>query len=101
PPDAVHTQANPGTVPNQWYFTALRNTNARTAANPFPGGSTLYESADLPANALPVGKYVEQLNVVTLEKGGRTASHKHGGVEMLIVVDGKIQIGVVVQQAHT
>jgi len=99
--DAVHTHANPGTVPNQWYFIALRNTNARSAANPFPGGSTLYESADLPANALPVGKYVEQLNVVTLENGGRTASHKHGGVEMLIVLDGTIQLRVAGQPAQT
>ncbi len=99
--DAVHTHSNPGTTPNQWYFIALRNTNARSAANPFPGGSTLYESADLPANALPVGKYVEQVNVVTLEKGGRTASHKHGGVEMLIVLDGTIQLRAAGQTAQT
>src|SRR3989442_13675255 len=78
--DAVHTHSNPGTTPNQWYFIALPNTNARNAAKPFPGGSTLFESADLPANALPVGKNVEQLNVVTLENCGRTSSHKHGGV---------------------
>jgi quercetin dioxygenase-like cupin family protein len=92
--DAVHTHSNPGSTPNQWYFIALRNTNARSAAMPFPGGSILYESADLSANAVPAGKYVEQLNVVTLEKGGRTASHKHGGVELLIVLDGTVQLRV-------
>jgi len=99
--DVVHTHSNPGTVPNQWYFIALRNTNARSAAMPFPGGTVLYESGDLPANALPVGKYVEQMNVVTLEKGGRTASHKHGGVEVLIVLDGTVQLRVAGQTAQT
>jgi len=90
--DVVHTHANPGTAPNEWYFIALRNTNARSAAPTFPGQSTLYESPDLPANALLAGKYVEQLNLVTLEKGGRTPSHKHGGVEMVIVLDGTVQV---------
>jgi quercetin dioxygenase-like cupin family protein len=99
--DAVHTHANPGTIPNQWYFIALRNTNARSAAMPFPGGTILYESADLPASALPAGKYVEQLNVITLEKGGRTASHKHGGVEMLVILDGTVQLRVAGQSAQT
>jgi quercetin dioxygenase-like cupin family protein len=99
--DVVHTHANPGTAPTQWYFFALRNTNARNAAMPFPGGTVLYESADLPANALPVGKYVEQLNLTTLEKGGRTASHKHGGVELFIVLDGTVQLRVAGQQAQT
>ena len=98
--DAVHTHSNPGTTPNQWYFIALRNTNARSAAMPFPGGTVLYESADLPANALPAGKYVEQLNLTTLEKGGRTASHKHGGVELFIVLDGTVQLRVAGQQVQ-
>src|SRR5438445_1409214 len=35
PQDAVHTHSNPGTTANEWYFVALRNTNARTAAPTF------------------------------------------------------------------
>jgi quercetin dioxygenase-like cupin family protein len=101
PADVVHTHSNPGTTPSKWYFIALRNTNARTAAPTFPGQTTLYESADLPAGALPAGKYVEQLNLVTLEKGGRTASHKHGGLELLIVLDGTFQLRVAGQQPQT
>jgi len=101
PQDAVHTHSNPGATANEWYFVALRNTNARTAAPTFPGQTTLYESSDLPANALPAGKYVEQLNLVVLDKGGRTASHKHGGVEVVVVLDGTMQLRVAGQQSQT
>jgi quercetin dioxygenase-like cupin family protein len=101
PQDAIHTHVNPGTAQSQWYFVALRNANARNAPATFPGQSILYESADLPANALPAGKYIEQLNVVTLEKGGRTPSHKHGGVETIVVLDGTIQLRAAGQQAQT
>ena len=94
PQDVVHTHSNPRSETGEWYFIALRNTSARTAAPSFPGQTTLYESADLPANALAAGKHVEQLNLVTLDKGGRTASHKHGGVEMLVVLDGTVQLRV-------
>jgi quercetin dioxygenase-like cupin family protein len=102
PQDVAHTHSNPGTTPSEWYFVALRNTNARAAAPTFPGQTTLYESPDLPANALPAEKkYVEQLNLVTLEKGGRTASHKHGGLEMVVVTDGAIQLKASGQQPLT
>src|SRR2546428_545887 len=102
PQDVAHTHSNPGTTPSEWYFVALRNTNARVAAPTFPGQTTLYESTDLLANALPADrKYVEQLNLVTLEKSGRTASHKHGGVEMVVVTDGTIQLKASGQQPLT
>jgi hypothetical protein len=54
-----------------------------------PGQVTLYETPDLPATTFAAGKYVEQLNATTLEKGGRTASHKHGGVGRRGAVDRK------------
>jgi quercetin dioxygenase-like cupin family protein len=97
--DVVHTHSNPGTAPIQWYFIAIRNVGGRTAAATFPGQSTLYETADLPT--LPAGKYNEQLNLVTLEKGGRTAAHRHGGVEALVVLDGTVQLRVAGQQPVT
>jgi quercetin dioxygenase-like cupin family protein len=101
PGNVVHTHANPGTTPNEWYFMGLRNTGARTGAPLFPGQTTLYESPDLPATAFPAGKYVEQLNATTLEKGGRTASHKHGGVEVFLILDGTVTLRVAGQQAQT
>ena len=102
PGNVLHTHANPGTTPSEWYFLALRNTGARSAgAVLFPGQTTLYESPDLPATAFPAGKYVEQLNITTLEKGGRTASHKHGGVEVFIILDGTVMLRVAGQQSQT
>jgi len=101
PGNVAHTHANPGTTANEWYFMGLRNTGGRTGAALFPGQTTLYESPDLPATAFPAGKYVEQLNVTTLEKGGRTASHKHGGVEVLLILDGTVTVRVAGQQAQT
>jgi len=101
PGNVVHTHANPGTTPNEWYFMGLRNTGARTGTPLFPGQITLYETPDLPATAFPAGKYVEQLNATTLEKGGRTASHKHGGVEIFVILDGTVTLRVVGQQAQT
>ena len=101
PGNVAHTHANPGTTPNEWYFMGLRNTGARTGAPLFPGQVTVYETPDLPVNAFPPGKYVEQLNVVTLEKGGRTAAHKHAGVEVIVVLDGTISLRVAGQAPQT
>lgn len=94
PGNTAHTHANPGTTPSQWYFMGLRNTGARTGAPLFPGQVTIYETPDLAATAFPAGKYVEQLNLVTLEKGGRTAAHKHAGVEVVVVLEGTVSVRV-------
>jgi quercetin dioxygenase-like cupin family protein len=99
--NAIHTHENPGTTASQWYFLALRNTSARTAAATFPGQSVLYETADLPATAMPAGKYMEQLNITTVEKGGRTASHKHGGLEIFVITEGTGMLKVAGQQPQT
>jgi quercetin dioxygenase-like cupin family protein len=101
PTNVGHTHANPGTTPSQWYFMGLRNTGARAGTPLFPGQATLFESPDLPATALPAGKYLEQLNVTTLEKGGRTAAHKHGGVEVFVILDGTVTLKVAGQQPQT
>ena len=88
--DVAHTHANQGTGPIEWYFLALRPIAGRTAAPLFPGQTVLFETADLPQ--LAPGKYLEQLNLVTLEKGGRTAAHKHGGLEAVVVLEGTVQV---------
>lgn len=97
--DIVHTHTNPGTVPSQWYFIAIRNVGGRIAPPTFPGQSVLYETPDLPA--LPAGKYNKRLDLITLERGGRTPAHRHGGVEALVVLDGTLQVRVAGQQATT
>jgi quercetin dioxygenase-like cupin family protein len=97
--DVVHTHSNPGTSPIQWYFIAIRNVGARIAPPTFPGQSVLYETPDLPA--LAAGKYNERLELISLEKGGRTPAHRHGGVEALVVLEGTVQVRIVGQQPTT
>ena len=88
--DVAHTHANTGSTPIEWYFIALRPIGGRTAAPLFPGQTVLFETADVPQ--LTAGKYAEQLNLVALEKGGRTAAHKHGGIETIVVLEGTVQV---------
>ena len=90
--DVAHTHANLGSTPIEWYFVALRPVGGRTAAPLFPGQTVLFETADVPQ--LTAGKYAEQLNLVALEKGGRTAAHKHGGIETIVVLEGTVQVRV-------
>lgn len=39
---------------------------------------------------LPTGSYLSTVSMVTLEKGGRTVAHKHGGVEAIYVLEGTV-----------
>lgn len=41
---------------------------------------------------LAPGTYTETLTLVTLQPGGRTVSHKHGGTEVVIVIEGSVDI---------
>jgi len=41
---------------------------------------------------LAAGTYVEILNLVTLQPGGRTISHKHGGLEIVVVIEGSVEV---------
>lgn len=89
--DLVHSHTNPETSPSQWYFVSIRQTSARAAAPLFPDQKTLYATADLPPT-LPQGAYAELLTLVTLQSGGRTAAHKHGGLEVVVVLEGAVQL---------
>ncbi len=39
---------------------------------------------------LPAGAYLSTVSLVTLETGGRTLAHKHGGVESIFVLEGTV-----------
>ena len=39
---------------------------------------------------LPAGAYLSTVLLLTLEKGGRTPAHKHGGAELIFVLEGTI-----------
>ena len=46
--------------------------------------------ADGVAPDLAPGNYLSTVSLVTLEKGGRTVAHKHGGVESIYVLQGTV-----------
>lgn len=41
---------------------------------------------------LAAASYVDLLNLVTLQPGGRTISHKHGGLEIVVVIEGSVEV---------
>ena len=88
--DASHTHSNLGPTANLWYYISIRPNGARTAAPIFPGQRELFASADLPA--LPDGVYSLGLRAVTVQPNGRTAAHKHGGLETVVVLDGSVEL---------
>jgi len=55
-------------------------------------GSTPVHVGFIGDEALPAGTYVETLNLVTLQPGGRTISHKHGGLEIVVVTEGSVEV---------
>jgi quercetin dioxygenase-like cupin family protein len=40
---------------------------------------------------LAAGNYLSTVSLVTLEKGGRTVAHKHGGIESIYVLQGTVE----------
>ncbi|MGH2499398.1 MAG: cupin domain-containing protein [Candidatus Limnocylindria bacterium] len=42
-----------------------------------------------PPNLAP-GNYLSTVSLVSLERGGRTVAHKHGGIESIYVLDGTV-----------
>jgi quercetin dioxygenase-like cupin family protein len=92
PANVGHTHTNPGPSASTWYFVSIRPNTARTAAPTFPGQKEAFATADLAA--LPAGPYSLGLRLVTIQPNGRTAAHKHGGLETVLVLDGSVELRV-------
>lgn len=90
PADAAHTHSNPGTTANLWDFISIRPNTARTAPAIFPGQKEVFATADLAA--LADGPYSLGLRSVTVQPNGRTAAHKHGGREVIFMLDGSVEL---------
>ena len=76
-----------------WYMVAVRSIAQRNAPPPYPSFRLLYASPDL--TAPPAGKnLVHQLAMITMEPGGRTSAHSHGGTEAFYVMQGTVQLAV-------
>jgi quercetin dioxygenase-like cupin family protein len=92
PANVAHTHSNPGTSANGWYFVSIRPNTARTASPTFPGQKEAFATPDLAA--LPAGAYTLGLRHVTVQPNGRTAAHKHGGMETILVLEGAVELRV-------
>lgn len=92
PANVGHTHSNPGTSASGWYFVSIRPNTARTASPTFPGQKEAFATLDL--SALPAGAYSLGLRQVTIQPNGRTAAHKHGGLETILVLDGSVELRV-------
>ncbi len=92
PANVGHTHSNPGTSASGWYFISIRPNTARTASPTFPGQKEAFATPDLPT--LPAGAYSLGLRHVTVQPNGRTAAHKHGGMETILVLDGAVEVRV-------
>ena len=98
-PSIAHTHSNPGTSPNRWYFIALWSEEDRGKTFVDPTVTTVvYETPDLPTDALPQGSYVQTLRLVDLQPGGRGAAHRYGGVQAQFVLEGSISVHVAGQR---
>src|SRR5689334_12607785 len=63
--------------------TAQGSTSVKLAEN-----KLALADANTSAPFLPAGGYLSTVSLVTLDKGGRTVAHKHGGVESIFVLEG-------------
>jgi quercetin dioxygenase-like cupin family protein len=90
--DVSHTHNNLATTANLFYYISIRPNAARTAAPIFPGQKELYAGPDLPA--MTDGIYSLGLRAVTIQAYGRTAAHKHAGLETIVILDGNVELHV-------
>jgi len=88
----AHKHLNAGTTANHWYFIALWPTSARSAPLVTASAEVPYATPDLAPSAFPPGQYIETLRLLSLEPGGRTLAAKYGGIAVLFVLDGSINI---------
>lgn len=88
----THSHSNPGGSASDWYFVGIRPAAQRSGPLPLPQAKIVYATRDLAA--FTPGTYGETLRVTTIQAGGRTAAHKHGGFETFIVLEGSVKVRV-------
>jgi len=82
---------NPSIENQTWYFVAYRSALQRNSSIPYPNSRILYATADLPAPPA-AKKLVHLLAYITMDVGGRTSAHSHGGTEAFYVMKGKVEL---------
>jgi len=76
-----------------WDLVTVRSIAERNSPPSLAGARSVYSSPDLPP--APAGKLlVHQLALITMDPGGRTSAHSHGGVEVFYVIKGTVELAV-------
>lgn len=89
-PQARPTLTNPGAAGAEWYFMAAQPATERGGPPPLAGAQHLFATGDLPP--LPRINQAEALERVTLGPGGRSEMYRPNGVELLIGVEGTVEV---------
>ena len=82
---------NPTKDDQLWYFVSFRSVMQRNAKLPYPSYRVLYQTDDLrtpPSDK----KLVHTLGYITMDVGGRTSAHSHGGTEAFYLLKGKVEL---------
>src|SRR5438477_6688243 len=74
-----------------WYFVAPRSITTRGQPLTYPSARVLYASGDLPTPPSD-RQLVFQLSYITMDVGGRTSAHSHGGSEVFYVIKGTVAL---------
>ena len=82
---------NATTNDQSWYFIAFRSIAQRSAKLAYPNYRVAYATGDL-RTPPPGRKLVYSLGYITMDAGGRTSAHSHGGTEALYVLKGKVEL---------
>jgi quercetin dioxygenase-like cupin family protein len=82
----------PGAL-STWYFIALWPDTPQSATL-VPPSMLVFKTEDLPPTAMPPGTYTETLRSVSLQPGGRSPAHIFGGLEVVFVLDGTLNVDV-------
>lgn len=89
---AAHSHTNSGNSVNRWFFISVWPGAERRAPLVTPATQVVYETEDIPPEVLAPGSSTQTLRFATLDPGGRSAAHKHGGVEALFVLSGSVTV---------
>ncbi len=91
--DVNHSHETLAGALSTWYFIALWPDTQQSATLVAPS-MLLFQTEDLPLDALPPGSYTETLRSVSLKPGGRSPAHIFGGLEVVLVLNGTLGVDV-------
>ena len=88
----AHVHLNDGSTSNRWLFIAVWPSDVRGLPLIVPTSRVLFASPDFTGAALLPGPDAETLDLLTLAPSGSTGTRRHGGIEVLSVLNGRLEV---------